>query len=229
MKNVLFVSVLSVLLINVSGCSNPFATHYDNLRLAILLDRDANLTLEQVNDSRVDLALIKSGNRPKAVIAKAFTEYGKEKWISKDRAMLIFEGYRITRTLGFENDQIAIFSATPDPLKDYELLDGKNWYWEVDWEVGEYGYPVTASYETSLVQIEIQGKRFQTLHIVESAEYGKQSSIFDDVSWQNHYWVDRESGLLLRTHQQGAPFSDRFEITLVSNANRVLAQQGEEL
>lgn len=226
MKKVLLVSALYVLVQSTTGCSNPFATHYDNIRLAILLDRDASLTWDEVKESDVELALIKSGNRPQAVIAKAFTEYGKDKWISKDKAMLIFQGYRIVRTLGFENDQLAIFSATPDPLKDHKLLNGEKWYWEVDWEVGEYGYPVNSSYTSTSEKIEIQGKSFDTVHIVESATYGQRPSLNDDGIWQNHYWVDPESGLLLRTHQQGAPFSDRFEITFISNASSILTQRG---
>lgn len=209
-----------------SACSNPLRTHYVNIQLAILLNQDAEFSIEEVRKSPVDVALIKSADRPVAVIAKAFNELGSEKWISEDKAMLIIKDHRVQRTVGFKNDQLAIFSSENDPLGNIASVANKSWYWEVDWSVGEYGYPVNSTFSVMTESVNIMGNSFNTLHIVEEASYDKANGWVVDKDWANHYWIDVESGLLLKTSQKAAPFSDRFDITFVSTAVRLMSEKG---
>lgn len=225
-KNLLKCLFLSLSLCLV-GCQNPLNAHYKNIQLAILLNQDAELSLQDVKDSEVDLAFIKSGDRPLAVIAKAFTEFNKEKWISEDKAMLVFSHHRVIRTVGFKNDQLAIFSGDRDPLSDLSSIATKNWYWEVDWSVGEYGYPVQSQFAVKSDSVEVFGNTFTALHVVEKVRYKKAEGLFNTSEWDNHYWIDKETGMLLKTSQQSAPFSDRFDITFVSNAVRLMKDQGQ--
>lgn len=222
MKKIILIATTLVLLALQSGCTNPLNSQIKNIQLAILLNIDAELTLEDVQKSEVDLALIKSGDRPVAVIARAFTEFGKEKWISEDQAMLVIKDHRVIRTVGFENDLLAVLTGEKDPLSDVSGINNKTWYWEVDWEVGEYGYSVNSHFSVNNDNLEIFGKTFSTLHITEQLAYEKAQGIFQNSSWENHYWVDKDSGVLLKTSQQSAPFSDRFVITFASNAVRLM-------
>ncbi|BDX04509.1 YjbF family lipoprotein [Planctobacterium marinum] len=202
--------------LGITACSNPLKVHYDNIKLALLLNEDIAVTLEEVQNSEIDLALIRSGDRPLAKIAKAYHEFDKEKWISKDRAMLVLKNYRIIKTVGFNNDLLAIFSGQKDPLSDIGGLNGKSWQWQVDWSAGEYGYDVSSNFNSSKDTVQIMGNSFNVLKITENIIYA------DGSNWENIYWVDEESSLLLKTVQKGAPFADRFEIDFVSNAARLM-------
>lgn len=218
-------SILAIVL-SVTSCSNPLSGHYTNIQLAFLLNRDATVSIEQVRESQVELALINSGNRPTALIAKAFSEYGKDKWISEDKAMLVIQNSRIIRTVGFKNDQLGIFSGSSDPLADVTLIDGASWERDLDWSIGEYGYPVHSTFVSSTDTISVLDSNFHVLHIIEEVDYLKSNAFFEVKNWNNHYWIDAKSGLLLKTSQQSAPFSDRFEIIFVSNAVKLLDKTG---
>lgn len=209
-------TLLLLLCLSLTACSNPLKVHYDNIKLALLLNKDIEVTLEEVKSSEIDLALIRSGDRPLAKIAKAYHEFDKDKWISKDRAMLVLKDYRIIKTVGFKNDLLAIFSGAEDPLKNVGSIDGTSWQWQVDWSAGEYGYEVTSNFDSSKDTLKILGNLFNVLKITENIIYA------DGSNWENVYWVDEESSLLLKTVQKSAPFADRFEVVFVSNAAKLM-------
>lgn len=201
------------------GCVNPIQSHITTMKLAFRLNEDAKVSLQDVKQSEVDLALISSGDRPQAVIAKAFDEFGKEKWISQDRAMLVIEHGRVIRTLGFDNDLLSVTGIGVDPLSELSSVDGKKWQWLLDWEVGEYGYLVESTFSSSLITTSILEMEFEVIHVIEECDYKLANSSFDfGSSWTNQYWIEKNTGILLKTEQKSAPFSDRFEVTFVSNA-----------
>ena len=211
-----------------AACSNPYAIHYDNLKLAFLLNRDAEISLEEVVESEVDLATIKSGNRPVAIIAKAFNEFGKDKWLSKDRAMLVIDEYRVVRTIGFKNDQIEILSGQIDPLKELSTVNNKRWEWQVDWSVGEYGYPAVSEFKHDFATVTVLEHNFDVIHITETVTYLHKTGVLDSKkSWENHYWIDEGTGLLLKTQQKHAPFADLFTINFVSNAAKLISPKSQ--
>lgn len=208
---------LLVLLVSaLTACSNPLKVHYDNIKLALLLNQEITVTLEEVKTSEVDLALINSGNRPTAKIAKAYQEFGKDKWISKDRAMLVIKDYRVIKTVGFKNDQLAVLSGEPDPLKDFTSVNQKSWKRQLDWSVGEYGYDLVSRFHSSKDSIELLGQSFDVLLVTEELTYA------DGSNWNNYFWIDEKTGLMLKTIQKNAPFADEFEIRFVSNAARLM-------
>ena len=210
------------------GCSNPLATHYTNLKLAWKLNQDAQITEKEVIESKVELALIRSGERPLAIIAKAFDEYGLQKWISADKAMLIFEHGRVIRTIGFANDQLEILSSKKDPLSDLSTVEGQSWTRMIDWSVGEYGYDSTSVFNLEFQEINVLNYDFETQHITEIVTHTDPKAVFSSqTSWVNEYWFEVKSGKLLRTIQQNSPASDRFDISFVSNA--VSLKKGEDL
>jgi hypothetical protein len=212
----LFYPLLIVLL---AGCSNPFATHYTNIKLAIALNEDVTISLEEVKSSQVELALIKSGDRPVALIAKAFHENDQDKWISNDRAMLVIKHGRVIRTIGFKNDQLGQFTGSEDPLSDVSSIHNKTWMQLIDWSVGEYGNQTDSHFTLGQQSISILGNNFEALHVLEKVKQTQQGSLFlQDAAWYNEYWFDKASGKLLETHLQASSVSDRFEIQFVSNA-----------
>ena len=189
-----------------------------NVKLAIALNQDITVSEEEVANSDVSLALIRSGDRPVALIAKAFSEYGKDKWISADKAMLIIEHGRVVRTLGFANDQVAIHSGKVDPLSQPSTIDGKSWSRLIDWSIGEYGYESVSSFTMSYEPVTVFNKTIDALRVTEIVSQKNRKALFSDESvWTNEFWFERNSSILLKTSQQASPTSDKFEIEFVSN------------
>ena len=204
--------------VSLTGCSNPLDTHFTNIKLAILLNKDASITLEEVKASKVELALIKSGSRPVALIAKAFDENDKAKWISQDKAMLVIKDGRVIRTVGFLNDQLGIYSGTQDPLVDPLSIDGKTWSRLIDWSIGEYGYASESIFEIGSEKLSVFGHTFETLYVTEKVVQPESNSLFLSTdNWTNEFWFDKSTGKLLQSYQKASSASDKFEIQFVSN------------
>lgn len=220
-------SAIFVFLFLLNGCTNPLQSHITSLKLAYRLNQDAEISLDKVLESKVDLALIKSGDRPVAIIAKAFAEEGKDKWISEDRAMLVVESGRIIRTQGFKNDLLSLSGIGPDPLLQPEKLNGSSWRSLSDWESGEYGYLSESNFTVESEDITVLEHHFSTIKVTESVEFkAKRNWLIGNQQWDNVYWFDRHSNRLLKAKQRTAPHSNEFLITFVSTAAELL-QQGE--
>ena len=214
-----------LILLLIAGCTNPIRSHITTLELAFRLNQDAEINLQEVQESSVELALIRSGERPLAVIAKAFSEEGKDKWISEDKALLVVEAGRVIRTQGFKNDLLALNGIGADPLADPDSLDGANWRAIVDWEAGEYGYLSESSFSISEDDILIFDKSFATLKVTEVIQYkATKNWLFGEQSWENVYWFEKNSKKLLKSRQKAAPHSNQFVITYVSQAASLVSQ-----
>lgn len=216
-------AVFSTLLL--SSCSGTYQSYYDTLKLALTAQPDAQLTLQQVAETKHDLLYVKSGERPQAVMALAYREQGQQKWISADNAMLVLENGRIARTLGFEQDLLHTTNLSGDPLKrllnDMESLQ---WLRLTDWRQGEYGYRLQSTFKNEGIKtLTIFDQTLQTTLVTEQVE------LLDDTQflrlnnrWQNFYWFEHNTGQLIKSVQLPAPFWQPLEITYISRISRLL-------
>lgn len=201
-----------------SACTPTMRSHYHNIRLAMTSDSDGRMERRLVEDSDVQVAFVKSGDRGWATVALAFNENGQEKWISGDRAMLVTKNGYVIKTIGFTNDLMFTSDLDSLPLPDYQ--QSSTWTRYQDWFKGEYGYEVHSKFsKVADENIEILGEVFNTVKVRESAEYlGKANSIRFDDQWNNYFWYDKKSGALLQSQQKVSPFADEFTITYASLA-----------
>lgn len=193
-------------------------SHYYNIRLAMSMDTDGRMARRLVEDSDVKVAFVKSGERGWATVALAFNENGQEKWISGDRAMLVTKNGYVVKTIGFTNDLLFTSNVENLPLPNYR--ESSSWARFHDWFKGEYGYEVHSKFtKVAEENIEILGEIFNTVKVMESAEYlGEADSIRFDRQWNNYFWYDKKSGALLQSQQKVSPFADEFTITYASLA-----------
>lgn len=220
-RKVLLYLLLSALL---SACSGTYMTHYENLKLAFATPPDPTPSLDEINNSDADLALIKIGERSLARIALAYQENGINKWVSADNAMLVIMHGHIVKTHGFNNDLLYMSDTDKMPLYSGKL-HLNSWERLVDWDQGEYGYSVTSVFSElpGVERIDILGKSFAVRVILEQATYADPEGQWrTGASWENRFWFDEQTGILLQSSQKLSPFSDRFDIQYISRAVRLM-------
>ncbi|XOV80076.1 MAG: YjbF family lipoprotein [Aestuariibacter sp.] len=208
-----------------SGCTGTYVTHYENLKLAFADPVDPSPSLDVVRESPVDLALVKIGDTVHARIALAYQENGIDKWISADKAMLAIKDGHIIKTHSFKNDLIYVSETEMMPLANINKVSSIQWRRNVDWESGEYGHVIESTFQRSNENesIEILGKLFTTIVVVERAEYLSPSKHTKwNRSWENTFWFDKDSGELLQSSQQTSPFSKRIDMQYISRAVRLM-------
>lgn len=215
----LIVSLLCFFVLTLSACSSTSRTYIDTLKLAFDRGEGASLSNAELASRDRDVLYVTVGNLPRAVLVLAYSEFGQQKWLSADNAMLVLENGRLVKTTGFSNNLLYMSDKNQDPLKQamVKIQPGQRWQSYTDWsEKMETGY--LQQYEiidTFIEKIEIQGQQFDTKQVIE------QITFFNGDMAENKFWYDLTSGQLLKSQQQLAPFWQPVEIIHVSNAGRL--------
>tara|TARA_R110002012_G_scaffold34965_4_gene100456 strand:- start:3624 stop:4319 length:696 start_codon:yes stop_codon:yes gene_type:complete len=213
-----------------TSCSGTYRAYYDTLKIAFTEPKDATMTLEQINKSKIDLMSVTRGERPAAIMALAYIENGQHKWVSGDNAMFIMEQGRVVRTLGLDKNLIYLSSTSSDPLKTISnpsLSSGQPspsiWQRSADWSGDEYGYPITSSFDRPTSKtIQVLGKAVETILYVENVNYEAPSDYLRfDEKWQNYFWFDKRSGSLVKSVQTSSPMSEKVEFVYLSRIARL--------
>ncbi|MGI5308747.1 YjbF family lipoprotein [Rheinheimera sp. WS51] len=213
--------------LSLTSCAGTYRAYKDTLQYAFTEQPDASLTLAEVVNSKFDYLYVKHGERPQSVLALMFLEQNQLKWISADQAMLIMEHGRIVRTLGFSNDLLVLSAAAVDPLANIESIDDNTqWQRQLDWAGGEYGYSVTSRFVVEPGHsLRLFDQDIAVTKVIEHLDYASPSNYLRfDQHWQNVFWFDAKSGLLLQSQQQLAPFTEPMQLTFISRVARQLAK-----
>lgn len=215
----LILSVLCFVLFTLSGCSSTSRTYIDTLKLAFDRGEGASLSNEDLAGRDRDVLYVTVGNLPRAVLVLAYTEFGQQKWISADNAMLVLENGRLVKTTGFTNDLLYMSDRNNDPLKQpmVKIQPGQSWQAYTDWSVKqETGYLQQYEIIDAVIEkIEIQGQQFDTKQVIETVTF------FNGDTAYNKFWYDLTTGQLLKSQQQIAPFWPAVEVVHLSTAGRL--------
>lgn len=206
-------------LLSLSGCSSTTRTYIDTLKLAYNPGEDVALSREQLAFRDGDAMYATVGSLPRAVLALAFIENGSEKWISADQAMLVLETGRLVKTTGFSNDLLYMSDTDKDPLKQHmtKIQIGQQWQSYTDWSVKqETGYITHFEIiETAVDKITVLEQQFDTKLVTERVTF------FNGDTAINRFWFELNSGLLIKSKQQIAPFWQVVDLTHISAAGRL--------
>lgn len=204
-----------------AGCSSTVRTYTDTLRLAFQPGDGVTLTAEQLAALDKQAIYATVGSLPRALLVLGFTEYGQQKWLSADDAMLVLDNGRLRKTAGFANDLLFSSATGQDPLSQPLMVikPGQQWQLITDWSARyESGYPV--QFEITAVTpatLEMLDQPFATMQVSE------QVTFYDGSTATNVFWFDSNSGQLLKSQQQIAPFWPQVELIHISTATRLLA------
>lgn len=209
-----FIAVLGL-----TGCSSTMRTYVDTLQLAFNQGADVSLSNEQLANRRTDALYATVGGLPRAQLELMYVEHGQYKWRSADNAMLILQHGRLVKTTGFTNDLLFMTALQDDPLKQNiaAIQPGQQWQAYTDWAVAnETGYPVQFVIKAvAEVPLELLNQQFSTKRVTEQVTFANGDSA------NNEFWFDLQSGSLLKSKQQIAPFWPSVELIHISTAARL--------
>lgn len=219
----------SLVLLTLTACAGTYHSYLDNLKLAFADTPDAELSLAEVQKSQYDLLYVKHGERAQAVMVLMHLEAGQHKWVSADNAMLIMDQGRLVRTLGLENDLLHLTNTVNDPVRRIASIRPDNtWLRLADWHNGEYGYALRSRFKViPAQQLTVFQQKLNTTLVVEYVKYEDSANYlrFND-NWQNYFWFDSESGILVKSEQTLSPFLQPITMTYASRIARLLPPTG---
>jgi hypothetical protein len=123
--NVKNLPLIALLFIMTSACSGTYHAYYQTLKIAFSEQRNAEMTLIEVQKSKVDVISVRRGKQSTAIMALAYLENGQHKWVSSDNVMLVMEKGRISRTLGLNKNLLYLSNTQLDPLKSLPIAPKK--------------------------------------------------------------------------------------------------------
>lgn len=224
-----FKSLLTVALsLFMYGCSNTFY-HINNMLVESVVDLPGdNIPVNEINESPYSSIYVSIDNSPRAYVLLALAEAPQTipsapeskqttelKWISSDAGMLVTRNGRLLKTLRlFNGNRVHLSSESPDPISQGLHLDSTPTQWEsqIDWQPGYHFSYVQHSTFTFIAdeEITINGsvkslKRFD--------EHVSVPALATE--YTNQFWIDADTGLVLRSRQKIAPNLSYIDITLL--------------
>jgi hypothetical protein len=227
--NVKILILSGLVMFFISSCSGTYHAYYQTLKIAFIKKEDAKITIEEVKQSKIDIISVKRGERPKAIMALAYLENDKHKWVSSDNVMLTMEKGRIIRTLGLSDNLIYLSSTNPDPLKllsnevlTKEVQRQPTWSFMIDLAGDQYGHSIESIFKyVSKDTITVLGLDTKSVLYVENLNYITPSNYIRlNKSWKNYYWYS-DSGELIKSIQKISPLSELLEVTYLSRIARL--------
>ena len=219
----------TLMLILTSACSGTNYAYYQTLKIAFSTQKDTKLTLIEVQQSDVDVILVKRGERPAAIMALAYLEDDQHKWVSSDKAMLTMEKGRIVRTLGLSDNLLYLSNTDLDPLKSLPYLATakkqsqlQRWSRISDRGGDEYGHPIESIFsQAQQVTVQTLSLNIDAILYIEFVSYNAPAKYLRlNSNWENYYWYAK-NGELIKSKQSVSPLSEPLEITYLSRIARL--------
>ncbi|MCF2948424.1 YjbF family lipoprotein [Paraglaciecola aquimarina] len=220
------ISILLILaLLSLTSCSGTYRAYQQTLKLAFKDTPNVVLSIDEIKQSKVDLALIKRGSRPTSTLALAYLEDRQHKWVSADNVMLIMEKGRIVRTLGLDENLLFLSNTAQDPLKNTPLSMTELSIWSriSDWSGDEYGYVIESKFSFKTEErLEELSLKIDTIKYVEDAKFTAPSRFIQiNNTWQNTFWFEKNTGTLIKSIQTLAPSTEPIELVYLSRIARL--------
>lgn len=168
------------------------------------------MTPEQIKNLPYASAYARINDGAQIFVVLAFAEKNPEngemqyKWMSSDRAMFIFEGGRLVKTIGLYGDNLQ--GATHEQVTD------SSWTTQYDWMPDyRYGYrgEVTRTVGGEEV-IDTPLNRYQTQKYTETVRFDAIDYVFT-----NHYWQSQSSGRMVKSIEYLGPQMTKIEFTVL--------------
>ncbi|WEM41582.1 YjbF family lipoprotein [Photobacterium sp. DA100] len=230
-------STALLLVLSLAGCSQKFKDVNDTVNLAFFGDQDVALNAEEISQLPYASLYARVDDGPQAFMVLAFAENRSTlglthhsdlsstitaehmstqlKWVSADKGMLITESGRIVKTLNLPaGNLVSSDSYQPDPLALGLHLASTPTQWQrtIDWQPGyHFGYPVKSQFVfVSEETLDINGTNKLTKHFVEHVSIPTLN-----IEYNNHWWIEPNNGMVIKSKQKLAPNLPYIELTLL--------------
>lgn len=199
------------------ACTHTQRNLSDALTSAISGPEDVTISDEQIRRIPYASMYVRIDNGQRLFVVLGYNEYGQQKWLTRDSAMLVTVHGRLVKTLGLSDNLLNVSNLQNDPLQHPLNIDeGKQWTRNISWtEKGQLrsGFAVSRFTREPDENILI-GERQIACRVyredVKIEATGKR--------WENRFLVDAATGQLRQTHQMlGADYLP-VETTLLKPA-----------
>ncbi|WP_297481069.1 YjbF family lipoprotein [uncultured Photobacterium sp.] len=234
-KNIIYHSISRLLLLSattllLSGCSQKITSVNDTIRLAVQGTADVHKSAYDIaqlpyastyirinNQSQLFmvLALAESASGDTITQASPQTSPPQLKWLASDNGMLVTQSGRIIKTVNLsEGNLLATHSDAPDPLALglHLATTPKKWQRTIDWQPGYHsGYQLDSVFVFDHTEVlTINGKSVPILRFNENVSV-KQL----DKHYSNTFWVEQQTGKVVKSLQYIAPSLPIVEMTIL--------------
>lgn len=209
---------LLISLLFLSACTQKFKDTFSTVNASVNSLTDVTLSEDELKKFPYDSAYVSLNDSRRILMALALIEENtlnnsqRLKWVSADNFMLITEKGRIVKTLGFDDNLMAITSENSVNLPAPSIKANK-WIAYYDW-MPSYRYQFTAEINSSLNQqqtIGLSSWSLDTQHVEEKINFSELNSNFT-----NHYWLN-QNGKVIKTIQYLGPNMDKIEMSFVKD------------
>lgn len=215
MKSV-YAILLAFLLLSTISCSSTQQAYLQNFELVMAQQQDASVSMQEVQDSKIDLLYVRLGEKSRVVMSLGAYEKGQYKWISADQVMIVTEKGKIVKTVGLDKE--LSYSSLP-ATDNFSLLNIDQFSQVIDTNDAFGLLSKSTVIRKKDESITVLDKTFSTTLVEEAVLFTGADN--KELQWINRYWFDSKSGELLRTIQTPFPEFGSVELVFVSSAARL--------
>lgn len=208
---------LLLLCLLLQGCTQTQKGMGETFRLAFFGADNIQMTNEQIENLPYASLYLRINGGQQLFVVLGYNENGQQKWITRDRAMLVIEHGRLVKTLGLAENLNQVSNLQHDPLRGaLHLSEGAIWSRILRWTENGQARADTATSRFTQGKDEVLqlAGRPVACHIwqeeVSLAENG--------ASWRNTFWVDASSGQIRRSQQTLGADALSIDITILKPA-----------
>ncbi|WP_034911422.1 YjbF family lipoprotein [Erwinia sp. 9145] len=210
---------LSLLLICLllQGCTQTQKGLGETVKLALLGPDDVQVSDEQVENLPYASMYLRLNDGQRIFVVLGFDENGQQKWITRDKAMVVTQHGRLVKTLGLATNLTDVSNLQQDPLGNpLHLTEGASWTRLISWtEQGQFHAAAAVSHFTRTDDevLTLAGKRVACRVWQEEVELTA-----DGKSWTNTFWVDTTTGQIRQSIQRPGGNAFTIETTILKPA-----------
>nr|WP_041474312.1 YjbF family lipoprotein [Erwinia sp. Ejp617] len=213
MRNLL----LLLLCLLLQACNQTQKGMGETLWLALVGVDDIRLTNEQINHLPYASMYLRINGGQQLFVVLGYNENGQQKWITRDKAMLVTEHGRLVKTLGLADNLNEVSNLQHDPLRDaLHLSEGANWSRTLSWTENGKARADTATSRFTRGQdavLQLAGRSVACHVWQEEVALAKNGA-----SWLNRFWVDASSGQIRQSQQILGADSLSIDVTILKPA-----------
>lgn len=218
-------------LLLVGGCSQKFNDVNDTVKLAFFGDPDAVIDTTSINNMPYASLYARVDDGPQAFMVLALAEPTSQippdtpsplqlKWLSADKGMLVTQAGRLVKSLNLPQGNLLSLTgypnnnAQPDPLSLGLHLASTPLIWQSqrDWQPGyHFGYRAQSTFiPQGKQEITVNEVARNSLYFIEEVHFKAL-----DTRYRNEFWIDPDTGRVLKSRQKPAPGLPHIELTVL--------------
>lgn len=224
MRQLFLLILCSLSLLFLSGCTSSGSALSKTMRLAFFGTENNEMSVQKIQSSPYANIIVQENDSASALLVLAWSETTKHdksnnsppalKWLSSNHELIITRAGRIIKTVNLGHGNITQLRANkPDPLTLglQKPTTPKQWHYQLSWQPGNHHrYQATSSFTnlgSTTLNTPLKGEQ-TVLAFSESV-----SIPLLDESYTNYYWLNPQSGHVVKSQQHLAPKLSMLTIT----------------